>query len=78
MSIVNVNVANVNTMNASLNVPNSVVSMLTNLARDVVISCAARHGFDAEEEMRHLGLDMGVGITLIEKKGKKEIKKDCD
>lgn len=64
---------NVNTMNASMNVPNSVVSMLTNLARDVVLSCASRHGFDAEEEMRHLGLDMGVGITLIEKKGKKEV-----
>ncbi len=45
--------------------------MLTNLARDVVESCAERHGFDAEEEMRHLGLDMGVGITLTEKKGKK-------
>ena len=70
MSIVNVNV---NTMNASMNVPNSVISMLTNLARDVVVSCASRHGFDAEEEMRHLGLDTGVGITLIEKKGKKEV-----
>ena len=67
----NVNVtANVMNVNSSMNVPNSVVSMLTNLARDVVLSCAARHGFDAEEEMRHLGLDMGVGITFIEKKGK--------
>lgn len=66
MSIVN-EIVNVN---ASMNVPNSVMSMLTNLARDVVESCALRHGFDAEEEMRHLGLDMGVGITLIEKKGK--------
>ena len=70
MSIVNVNV---NTMNASMNVPNSVISMLTNLARDVVVSCASRHGCDAEEVMRHLGLDTGVGITLIEKKGKKEV-----
>jgi hypothetical protein len=74
MSSVNANV-NVNMMNASMNVPNSVISMLTNLARDVVLSCAERHGFDAEEEMRHLGLDMGVGITLIEKKGKKEVSK---
>ena len=64
---------NVNVMNASMNVPNSVVSMLTNLARDVVLSCASRHGFDAEEEMRHLGLDTGVGITFTEKKGKKEV-----
>ena len=47
--MMNANV-NVNEMNASMNVPNSVVSMLTNLARDVVLSCAARHGFDAEEE----------------------------
>ena len=67
--------ANVNVMNASMNVPNSVISMLTNLARDVVLSCAERHGFDAEEEMRHLGLDMGVGITLVEKKGKKVVEK---
>jgi hypothetical protein len=73
MSIVNVNV---NAVNSSMNVPNSVVSMLTNLARDVVLSCASRHGFDAEEEMRHLGLDTGVGITLIEKKGKTQGKKD--
>ena len=57
-------------VNSSMNVPNSLISMLTNLARDVVQSCAARHGFDAEEEMRHLGLDMGVGITFVEKKGK--------
>ncbi len=71
MSSVNVNV---NVVNASMNVPNSVVSMLTNLARDVVLSCASRHGFDAEEEMRHLGLDTGVGITFIEKKGKKEVR----
>ena len=49
---------NVNVVNASMNVPNSVVTMLTNLARDVVLSCASRHGFDAEEEMRHLGLDI--------------------
>ena len=70
----NVNV-NVNVVNASMNVPNSVISMLTNLARDVVESCASRHGFDAEEEMRHLGLDMGVGITFVEKKGKKEVSK---
>ena len=70
----NVNV-NVNAVNSSMNVPNSVISMLTNLARDVVLSCAERHGFDAEEEMRHLGLDMGVGITLIEKKGKKIVEK---
>ena len=74
MSNVNVNV-NVNSVNSSMNVPNSVISMLTNLARDVVLSCAERHGFDAEEEMRHLGLDMGVGITLIEKKGKKVVEK---
>ena len=73
MSIVN---ANVNVMNASMNVPNSVISMLTNLARDVVQSCASRHGFDAEEEMRHLGLDTGVGITFIEKKGKSVGKKE--
>ena len=66
---------NVNVVNDSMNVPNSVISMLTNLARDVVQSCASRHGFDAEEEMRHLGLDMGVGITLIEKKGKKVTEK---
>ena len=72
--MMNANV-NVNVMNASMNVPNSVISMLTNLARDVVQSCASRHGFDAEEEMRHLGLDMGVGITLIEKKGKKVTEK---
>jgi hypothetical protein len=72
--MMNVNV-NVNSVNSSMNVPNSVISMLTNLARDVVISCAERHGFDAEEEMRHLGLDMGVGITLIEKKGKKVVEK---
>ena len=69
------NVNSVNVVNASMNVPNSVISMLTNLARDVVQSCASRHGFDAEEEMRHLGLDMGVGITLIEKKGKKVTEK---
>lgn len=70
MSTVNAHVVNVN---SSMNVPNSLVSMLTNLARDVVNSCAQRHGFDAEEEMRHLGLDVGVGITFLEKKGKKEI-----
>jgi hypothetical protein len=72
VNAVNVNAVNVNVMNvnSSMNVPNSLISMLTNLARDVVQSCAARHGFDAEEEMRHLGLDMGVGITFVEKKGK--------
>jgi hypothetical protein len=68
---------NVNVMNASMNVPNSVVSMLTNLARDVVLSCATRHGFDAEEEMRHLGLDTGVGITFTEKKGKTMLKESA-
>ena len=67
MSTVNVNV---NTINASLNVPDSVGIMLTNLVRNVIIDCASRHGFDADEEMRHLGLDMGVGITFVEKKGK--------
>ena len=67
MSTVNVNV---NTINASMNVPDSVGIMLTNLVRNVIIDCASRHGFDAEEEMRHLGLDMGVGITFVEKKGK--------
>jgi hypothetical protein len=75
MMNVNANVNVMNAVNSSMNVPNSVISMLTNLARDVVQSCASRHGFDAEEEMRHLGLDMGVGITLIEKKGKKVVEK---
>jgi hypothetical protein len=66
MSIVNANV-NVSEM-VSLNVPSSVLNMLTNIARDVVQSCAARHGFDAEEEMRFLGLDVGLVVEL--KKGK--------
>lgn len=63
--------ANVNVMGSemvSLNVPSSVLNMLTNIARDVVQSCAARHGFDAEEEMRFLGLDVGLVVEL--KKGK--------
>jgi hypothetical protein len=69
MSIVNANV-NVSEM-VSLNVPSSVLNMLTNIARDVVQSCAARHGFDAEEEMRFLGLDVGLVVEL--KKGKKVV-----
>ena len=79
MSIVsNVNVGEM----VSLNVPSSVLNMLTNIARDVVISCAARHGFDADEEMRHLGLDIGLVVEL--KKGKSvsvksvSVKKDLD
>jgi len=70
MSIVNANV-NVNAIGSemvSLNVPSSVLNMLTNIARDVVMSCAARHGFDADEEMRFLGLDVGLVVEL--KKGK--------
>ena len=68
VSIANVN-ANVNVSEmVSLNVPSSVLNMLTNIARDVVQSCAARHGFDAEEEMRFLGLDVGLVVEL--KKGK--------
>ena len=65
----NVSIANVNVSEmVSLNVPSSVLNMLTNIARDVVQSCAARHGFDAEEEMRFLGLDVGLVVEL--KKGK--------
>jgi hypothetical protein len=56
----------------SLNVPSSVLSMLTNIARDVVMSCAARHGFDADEEMRHLGLDVGLVVELKKGKSKKD------
>ena len=68
VSMANVN-ANVNVSEmVSLNVPSSVLNMLTNIARDVVQSCAARHGFDAEEEMRFLGLDVGLVVEL--KKGK--------
>ena len=66
MSSVNVNV--MGSEMVSLNVPSSVLNMLTNIARDVVQSCAARHGFDAEEEMRYLGLDVGLVVEL--KKGK--------
>lgn len=66
MSSVNVNVMGSEMI--SLNVPSSVLNMLTNIARDVVQSCAARHGFDAEEEMRYLGLDVGLVVEL--KKGK--------
>jgi len=67
----NVNVSEM----VSLNVPSSVLNMLTNIARDVVTSCAARHGFDAEEEMRYLGLDTGLVVEL--KKGKQvSVKKE--
>ena len=71
MSNVNVNVMGSEMI--SLNVPSSVLNMLTNIARDVVQSCAARHGFDAEEEMRYLGLDVGLVVELKKGKSKKEV-----
>ena len=59
--------------NASVEVTEVVLRSLENVSKDLakrcILECALRHNFDAEEELRILGLD---NVTVIRKKSEKK------